>query len=790
MNLRRPNIDPSKGFLKQEGPSLLFLTFAFLLFFKEWSHPFTQFFLSLDLSVLYEPVYFWVHQHLTQGKLPLICDNAMHGAPIAAYSMAGVLSPFLWLFHWFSSYILVFNLLFLAPQAIYLVGTYFLGRQLKLSRSASLLLAFLWGFNGHQMAQLDHLNVAWAHAFFPWAFLTLLLHLETRQVLWLLASSLFMGLNLLSGHPQVFFLECLFFLSWAFLFNTYTLQDRLKSAALMGLGALVVASPLILFTAECLKGDFQTEWGVIDRFYHSWTPLNFLTLFFPWFFGKTQYDRAGTDYWWQYQFVEMQVAFSIVGLFFIVLFLSRKDPRRKWVSLTFLLALVMSMGKFTPFYSLIQSLPFFSFFRDPSRYWFLATWVLGIGAATGWGQWFEAETTGAQGKKIAAWIAGIAIGIPLIGLVLFASGRPILESAAAFFIRHFLLGDATHPQSLSFYLGHVPKKLEFLALNLNPTHPRVFLPIIFSGALLGAVWTRGRWNLSYLKIFLLLLTLADLYAFRMPLGNAFYKPSDITTPQVPSPENRSLTLLYMTPSPLPNQYGEMAYPNMNLMFNRPNLVFDANPTPKRYTDIWAKLGWFSWVYKDRDPLGFSHNVDLLQEMGIDQVVSDIPLKLPPPFTTGQSHYPFTYLVPKPYPKAFLVDSSTNEFSSKNENRQPTPIVVHWNETQLFINAFTEHPATLVLQKTFLSSWKAHVFNVNPPKNEKNRILTYIPPSWIVFNGEVTPVRFDQVLTAIPLRSGENNVRLEFEPTGLRVGFFMFLTFFGVFSFFLIRRILA
>src|SRR5258708_21186248 len=260
--------------------------------------------------------------------------------------MGGVLSPAFWLFHWIIFFNLVFNLLFLAPQVIYLFGAYFLGRQLKLSKSGSLLLAFLWSFNGHQMAQLDHLNVAWADAFFPWAFRFLLLHLEKGQALWLCLSSLFMGFNLLSGHPQVFFLECLFFLLWAFFFDTFTFKDRLKATVLMGLGALIVASPLILFTTECLWGDFQPEWGAIDRFYHSWTPLNFLTLFFPWLFGKAQYDRAGMDYWWQYQFVEMQVAFSIAGLFFILLFFSKKGPQRKWIAITFLFALVMSMGKF------------------------------------------------------------------------------------------------------------------------------------------------------------------------------------------------------------------------------------------------------------------------------------------------------------------------------------------------------------------------------------------------------------------------------------------------------------
>jgi hypothetical protein len=104
-------------------------------------------------------------------------------------------------------------------------------------------LAFFWAYNGHQMAQLDHLNVAWAHAFFPWAFLALLVYLDCGKVFWLLLSSLLMGLNLFSGHPQVFFMECLFFLFWALFSNSYSFKKRLGATALMGFGALIVASP-------------------------------------------------------------------------------------------------------------------------------------------------------------------------------------------------------------------------------------------------------------------------------------------------------------------------------------------------------------------------------------------------------------------------------------------------------------------------------------------------------------------------------------------------------------------
>ncbi len=395
-------------FIRAEMPALLVLALSFLFCFKDWfTRLSNEIFLSLDLTVIYYPLYHWVNQHLVQNRLPLISDLAYHGAPVAAVSIVGVLSPFLWLFHSMSSFTIAFNLLFLFPTAFYLTGTYFLGRRLGLSQTASLLLAFLWTYNGHQMAQLDHLNVAWAHAFFPWAFLSLLCYLKSRKFFWALLSSLGLGLNLLSGHPQVVFLECLFFLFWALLWNTHDLPERLKAVAWVGISALLFASPLILFTLECHWPDgLGIHWSHVDRFFHSWTPLNFITLLFPWFFGHAQYDRAQGDYWWQYQFVEMQVAFSIAGLFFILLFFLRRSTNRRFIGVTGLFAVMMALGKFFFVYPLVQTLPFFSFFRDPARYWFLATWVLGLGAAYAWEEWFVNEKTVSTGRKLGMVLGG------------------------------------------------------------------------------------------------------------------------------------------------------------------------------------------------------------------------------------------------------------------------------------------------------------------------------------------------------------------------------------------------
>lgn len=786
----------TRSWLERDSTALLVLVISFVLFFKDWAHPLSRIFLSLDMSVLYYPLFQWVHQDLALGRLPLITDLAYHGAPVAAISMAGVLSPALWLFQAFSTSPLGFNMQFLAPLFLFLLGSYCLGRHLNLSPSASLLLAFLWTFNGQRMAQLDHLNVAWACAFFPWAFICLSLYVERESLLWLVLACLLWGLGLLSGHPQIVFLEGLFFLFWA-LFSPYpgSKKRKLLSVAGLSLGTGLVASPLILFVGENLSMDgFHFHWSDLDRYYHSWTPLNVITLIFPWFFGKVQFDRMGDDYWWQYQFIEMQVAFSIVGLFFILLFLSHDGAWRRWLGTTALFACLMALGKFFIVYPLLQRLPVFSFFRDPARYWILGTWALGLGAAYAWDMWFGGDGLYQIGRKWTLRLAGIILGSLALGWFFLTLGRSLLTSAAYWVIQHWLIGDPAHPQTLSFYLDRLPQKMADLSHNLDPFQYKVALPVIFLTCVSLTVWYRKIWNLTFQKTLLLGLVLADLLFFRMPLGQSFYDPASLGFPQTTAALNRSLPLISQTTSPLPKQYVEMSIPNMNLILDRATLPFDANPPLGRYDRILSDLGWFSWVYKDRDPLGFTHHVKEMRALGLDQIVSDSPLPIPKPFTPGLKGGPYIYNLAPVLPQASVMDryrvlpwpdsmkgmeedsfdpikeailETAPPFPSASLKilRTVRPQVSLWSDDRVDLSVQSPRDCLLVLQKTFLPGWTARV------------------------NGRaLAPLRCDMVLMALPLPAGQDQVELIYQPPSLRLGFFLVLLFSAFFITLLLRRL--
>jgi hypothetical protein len=179
------------------------------------------------------------------------------------------------------------------------------------------------------------------------------------------------------------------------------------------------------------------------------------------------------------------------------------------------------------------------------------------------------------------------------------------------------------------------------------------------------------------------------------------------------------------------------------------------------------------VYKDRDPEGFKTRAIDLGFLGVDQVVSDrgsSPSSTPKISGTPP---PFVRSFPEPLPRACVGFQRVKTLGI--DPRAPRPSIQDWSGTHLTLKALGQGtpigdrtiplllPDLLILQKTFLPGWKGKV------------------------NGEevqATPL-FD-VLTAVPLQAGENDVELRFDPTGLRLGFFLLFLLSGLLAFLLLR----
>jgi hypothetical protein len=709
----------------------------------------------------------------------------MNGAPFAAMSPLGLWSPPVAFLSAVFPEPLAFNLLSCLPVALLLFGAYAAGRTLLLSRSASFLLAVLWAYNGTNLVHLDHVPLTWANAFFPWAFLCLLKREQGASIRWLWGAAALWGVSILTGHLQLILMQGFFLLFWSlFASGEKPLARRLADLGLSASGALALASPRILHTAECLLFDpaWRPSWSRGDAFFHSWWPVNAVTLFFPWFFGKFRYDGVH-DFWWRYHFNETQAALSVGALFFIVYFLRRFHPRRTALTVTAFFGLAMALGEWSPLYRFLCPIPPFSFFRDPARWWFLVTWAAGLAAAYGWDSWFGTAYENKPMRHIALEVAAVPFLVLAAGRALLGPGLPVLHSLAAWYIRHFVAGNSLHPLSPESYVERLPEKLSHLSRSLDFSRWEVWLPLLLavSGAVL--LFSRNRLPVRFQQVLFLSLILLDLWTFRMPFGASIVPLGSAVSPDFPAPASRLLSLSPDNRGPYdPLIRGRLAFPNTQLLSGTPGFTQHLGRSVPRYEELDAALGWFAWVYKDRDVLGWSKRPTLLRTLGIDRVVSDSPLPTRKPFEfLAKSPLPAWDLpgcmprvqwvgkvrvLPWPAPLEKLEGSGFDPLTEATldspasftcaPSRKTSLQTLLWNETLMMVRTETGTGGLVVFQKTFLPGWKA-----------------------IAAGKKITPIRCDGVLTGVPVPSGENHLLLLFDPSGLRLGFFLALAFLGL-----------
>ncbi len=741
----------------------------------------TRLVLSMDTANIFYPVHEWAHASLKAGRLPLMSDLAGHGTPMAGTSVLGLLSPAVWAAHLLApSPLAAYQALGLLPFASLLIGSFLLGRELSLSRSASVLLALLWTYHGKNMTHPYHVNLLAAGAFLPWILLALARATRHGGAFRSAGAGLFLGLALVSGHPQMAWMILCFIPFVLYGLLPGTTAEKTRHFGITLLFAALFSAPFVLHAAESLFFDRpDLAWSVSDLYYHSWTPLNLVTLLFPFFFGHTAMDGT-SSYWWQYQFQEMHFFLSVAGLLFALLFLTHRGKGR-WVLLaaTFLF-LYLSMGKFSLLYKASLHLPVAGAFRDPARWGFPAAWILGLAAALGWDRWSTGRETSIRRLGTGLW--GLALAI--VGAVALLTGplRHRLEGLAMGLAERWILADPTHPHQagLSHLLERLPAKMTALSLNADPANPAVFLPLLLLAATLAFVWKSPRERPGR-QVLLLLLVLFDLWAFRTRAGDSWKDMRTLPGCRVPPSEGLLLSHVSGTTRPSLDTARAMAYPDSNLPLDRRTLDVVLGASLPRYGEISKRLGWFSWVYRERKPFGFLDHPNLLRALGVDLCVSDVPIPEKAPFGAASRKFPYSVRLEGARPRAVLVKGvfeakwpdlldliedpffrvGLGTFVEPGTPREslpgildplgPLPVVKEWSDTQVIVETGSPGRSFLILQKSFLPAWKA------------------------IVNGQPVPtLRCDGVLLGVPLPAGPCRVEMTWRPGGLRFGFFLAL----------------
>ncbi len=339
-----------------------------------------------DVMVQNYPFRDFFAKALKDFQFPLWHPGINGGFPLFAEGQAGALYPLNLLLGLLSPTHVGLNLSVILHTWIAAAGTYCFLRVLRCVPSAAMTAAVTYAFSGFLIVRAMSQNYQAVAAWFPVLFLLAELALSRRRPwVWLSVMTAVVGLQFLAGHPQA----TVYGLVAASLYGvirgltTGARCSRIVAfVAVPAMGAAVAAVQL-LPTWELVQLSGRGEGLSWETFVSmSLPPERLITLFLPNFYGNSS---LGT-YWAQEQgfFIQLCPYIGIIPLFLgLSAARNRTDVPTVFFVALCVLALLLSLGKYTTLYNLIYQLPGLSSFRIPTR--FLLWWALGGAVLAGLG---------------------------------------------------------------------------------------------------------------------------------------------------------------------------------------------------------------------------------------------------------------------------------------------------------------------------------------------------------------------------------------------------------------------
>jgi hypothetical protein len=373
-----------------------------------------------DLVSFLWPQYSFAGEAIRSGSIPLWNPHLYSGAPFLADNQAGVLYPinlltflvFPNLSYQVMEGLVIFHI-WLAGAAMYvalsvwpdLTPTLSPTGRAGINRASALLGAIAFMFNDVLITHIGNLNLIAVAAWLPLILAFYARGLSERRVNWVIGSGVVFAIALLAGHAQMTAITLVGMLAvavWQILVATRG-RGRVIGLALLaplivfGLTALQLL-PSLEMTQYSLRAGLAYE----EATAYSLPPAALASTFSPLLFG-----RGAAEFWGPWERVETMYV-GVVPLLLAGFAFRRKRRDAAWLFLIVgVLGLLIALGKFTPFYSLVHSLPVLGGLRVPARFILLTNFSLAALAAIGL-QRFMTEAFSL--KRVLGWGAAVMIG--------------------------------------------------------------------------------------------------------------------------------------------------------------------------------------------------------------------------------------------------------------------------------------------------------------------------------------------------------------------------------------------
>lgn len=276
------------------------------------------------------------------------------------------------------------------------VGVYWLGRRWRQSEAAALVGALFFVFSGPVLSLGNFYNHVACAAWIPWALLLTDVALESGSVRpWLLLSCVY-ALQFLAGEPFTLLATVSLCAAYGVHWLVQSPPPRGSACAglllrfvISGCLALGLSAVLLLPSSELLRNSVRGAHGMSfnETTFWSFHPLSLLEIVLPNFYGSSLENPTA---WTEALGTPNTPYFPSVFLGFVPLFLALigwawgGDRRRNFVAGASILFLLLSMGRFTPLFTMVYRLvPPLRLVRFPVK--LLVIFVLLAAVLAGWG---------------------------------------------------------------------------------------------------------------------------------------------------------------------------------------------------------------------------------------------------------------------------------------------------------------------------------------------------------------------------------------------------------------------
>lgn len=356
-------------------------------------------YLWIDFLVQNFPTRLYAFERLKHFELPLWDPYIMSGHPIAADLQHGIFFPLNWLIVPFmdsgnldrSYYIMELQAIF----SVFLAGTFMYSflRYLRLARYSALFGTIIYTFSGFYVLHLGHINIIHSAMWLPLIFMFFAKGFHQRSWRLTFLASLFLGLSLLGGHPQIVMYSALLvgaYLTFVIFigrdFSVLNIIGEFWRFIVFNLVGLAVASVQLIPFIEFYLQTNRFGQDVSQKLAYSLNPIYFLiSIFMPHSFGGFKgpfafnvelpfiWNQGEGNYW------ELTGYLGIIGIFLLTLsyFIKIKTHNNyfKFFKAAAVVSILLAFGNYLLPTQVFEMLPLFNLFRGTARFLFIYTFT-------------------------------------------------------------------------------------------------------------------------------------------------------------------------------------------------------------------------------------------------------------------------------------------------------------------------------------------------------------------------------------------------------------------------------